>query len=652
MHEDKPFRSLAEMMPQMVYVYGRNGEPLFFNQRFLNYTGLSLEGALAQSTPSIVHDDDYPLLIRHWEKSISTGEPFEFEMRMRRASDGSYRWHLSRAAPSRDADGKIERWYGTLTDIDDHKRTVDALAMLADASNRFSSTLGVRQTLDLLAQTAIETFADWCSIYTFDEHNELQVAAFAHKDPERITWAEELIREFPLQADEPTSLVARGADAMLFPEITDELLRAGAQDDRHYELVSRLGLRSVMILPLRARGEALGAISLISAESGRSFTDADLTIAQALAQRAALTYDAARVIERLSLSEERFRTLVESIAPMVWISRGDDGAIEYVNARWREYFNLTLEESAGWLMRDYVHPEDFERANDSWKTSLRTGQTYEIDYRLRRSDGTYHWFLARGIPVVSKDGTILQWFGSTTNIDAQQLALERTQRAVDTLQEAFIPRELPQTPFVRFDAAYLPAENEARVGGDWYDAFVLDDGTVVFSIGDVAGHGLEAAVVMANIRQAVLGASVDTPDPAGVLGKVNRIVCFQHSMLASAIVGFIRDGRVSYSSAGHPPAVLADATAARLLPHGGLPLGVDQNANYSNVEFSPAVGNMLVLYTDGLTEARRLVTEAEELLLEASRNAAASTSSAAHIRDEVLGDAVASDDVAIMTLRF
>ncbi|MDP9111798.1 MAG: hypothetical protein M3M96_09220, partial [Candidatus Eremiobacteraeota bacterium] len=131
------------------------------------------------------------------------------------------RWQLSRAVPSRDATGQIDRWYGTLTDIDDQKRTADALAMLADVSNRFSSTLGIQRSLDLLAEAAIETFADWCSIYTFDEHQELQIAAFSHKDPERLSWAADLIRDFPVQADEPTALVARGGEAMLFAEVTD-----------------------------------------------------------------------------------------------------------------------------------------------------------------------------------------------------------------------------------------------------------------------------------------------------------------------------------------------------------------------------------------------------------------------------------------------
>ncbi|MDP9111931.1 MAG: PAS domain-containing protein, partial [Candidatus Eremiobacteraeota bacterium] len=100
MYDDKPFRDLAEMMPQMVYVYDRDGKPEFFNGRFLEFTGLTLAEALAEGQPSIIHDDDYPPLIRQWEKSISTGEPFEMKTRMRRASDGTYRWQLSRAVPS------------------------------------------------------------------------------------------------------------------------------------------------------------------------------------------------------------------------------------------------------------------------------------------------------------------------------------------------------------------------------------------------------------------------------------------------------------------------------------------------------------------------------------------------------------------------
>jgi PAS domain S-box-containing protein len=647
---DESFRILAETIPQMVYVYDAHGKLEYLNGRFLSYTGLPAVGGGVEDWEIVHPDDRMPVRIA-WEKALVNGESFSLETRIRCAADGSYRWHLSRAVRVR-SDAGIGRWYGTLTDIDDQKRTEETLRLLADVSNRFSATLSVTETLQRLADTAIEVLADWCGIYVYDG-GELRTAAYAHKDPQKLALAQALTREYPMREHDAAAIVARTGEPSLIAQIDDDMLRALAVDDRHYELTSRLGLRSAMVLPLRARGELLGSISLVSAESSHTFTEADLRLAQALAQRAALAYDNARILEQTVHSEEQMRMLVETIPQLVWISSGADGAIEYVNARWTEYFGTDSERSRTWLLRQYVHPDDFERANARWKHSLQTGDAYEIEYRLRRYDGSYHWFLARCMPVRNRQGTIVQWFGSATDIDAQQLEYERTQRVADTLQDAFIPRTLPQTAAVTFDATYVPAENEARVGGDWYDAFVLDDGTIVFSIGDITGHGLEAAIAMGNIRQAILGASIDTPDPAAVLQKVNRIICSRQSSMASAIVGFVREGRVTYCSAGHPPPILATTQGSRILPYGGLLLGADTQSSYHTHGFAFGTGDALLLYTDGLTEAGRDVEAAErELLAAASRAAATPSMTAADIRRAVLGDAGSNDDTAVMLLRF
>lgn len=349
---------------------------------------------------------------------------------------------------------------------------------------------------------------------------------------------------------------------------------------------------------------------------------------------------------------ESFRALAELLPQLVWVSRAKTGEIQYVNRRWMEYFGVDDERALRWRMRDFVHPDDFERANERWKFSLLVGATYEIEYRLLRGDGQYRWFLARGMPARDDSGHIVRWFGSATDIDAQKREIERTKEVVDRLQDAFIRRQLPQRDNVRFDAQYVPAENLARVGGDWYDAFELPDGTVVFSIGDVAGHGLEAAVTMANIRQAILGACIDTDDPGEALSKVNRVVCLQRSIIASAIVGYIRGTTVTYCSAGHPPAVFANAAGARFLPHGGVPLGVDAEPVFQTHSLEAAAGTLLVLYTDGLTEARRTVDEDERLLLDACAKAARNGMQAADIHRAVLGETRSPDDAAIMTLRF
>ena len=351
-------------------------------------------------------------------------------------------------------------------------------------------------------------------------------------------------------------------------------------------------------------------------------------------------------------ANESFRALAELLPQLVWVSRAGTGEIEYVNERWLKYFGVQAAELSHWRMREYVHPDDWERANERWKFSLLTGAPYEIEYRLRRHTGEYQWFLARGTPERDESGHIVRWFGTATDIDAQKRAIERTLEVVDRLQEAFIRRDLPKRKDVRFDAVYVPAEDVARVGGDWYDAFEFPDGTIMFSIGDVAGHGLEAAVTMANIRQAILGASIDTFDPAEALAKVNRVVCLQRAIIASAILGYIRGNKVLYCSAGHPPAVFADANGSRLLPHGGMALGVDALPAFRTHELTVTPGSLLVLYTDGLTEAHRNVEQEEAKLLETSKLAARNGMTATDIYDAVLGHFRSPDDTAIMTLRF
>ena len=84
----------------------------------------------------------------------------------------------------------------------------------------------------------------------------------------------------------------------------------------------------------------------------------------------------------------------------------------------------------------------------------------------------------------------------------------------DTLQRALLPERLPVDDRLAFDAAYLPGASEAIVGGDWYDAFRLPDGRIAFSIGDVAGHGLRAAIVMGEVRQAFRAAALNPNSPS------------------------------------------------------------------------------------------------------------------------------------------
>ena len=122
---------------------------------------------------------------------------------------------------------------------------------------------------------------------------------------------------------------------------------------------------------------------------------------------------------RLAGSEARLRFLAEIIPQMVWSTRGD-GYHDYYNSRWFEYTGLTYEDTQGPGWAEVLHPEDRERAWARWERSLRTGEPYSIEYRFRRHDGAYRWFLGLALPLRAEDGTIERWFGTCTDIQEQK----------------------------------------------------------------------------------------------------------------------------------------------------------------------------------------------------------------------------------------
>jgi PAS domain S-box-containing protein len=234
----------------------------------------------------------------------------------------------------------------------------------------------------------------------------------------------------------------------------------------------------------------------------------------------------------------------------------------------------------------------------------------------------------------------------------------REHRVADRLQRASLPASLPRVTGVELDAVYQAGRSEAQIGGDWYDAFELDDGRVIVGVGDVMGSGLEAAVTMGAVRQAIRGAAEVHPDPVSILNAADRSLRkTQPDGLVTAFLGILdpHSGTISYASAGHPAPFVrrADGTVDRLAGV-GLPLGL-RNERPADVASTEVLedGALLLLYTDGLTEAQRDLDAGEVLLADALTRIATTEHPAEAVRSAVLGgaDAVARDDVAILTIR-
>jgi serine phosphatase RsbU (regulator of sigma subunit)/CHASE3 domain sensor protein len=236
-------------------------------------------------------------------------------------------------------------------------------------------------------------------------------------------------------------------------------------------------------------------------------------------------------------------------------------------------------------------------------------------------------------------------------------AYSAERRVSDALQEAFLQKPLPTLLGVAFSATYIPAREERKVGGDWYEGVELADGRVMFAIGDVAGHGLEAAVSMNRARQAIVSAALVHADPAKMLGRVNDELITDRGRMVTAVCGIADASKFSftYATAGHPPPILVEpGRLPRILPIGGVPLGVLAAREYRTHNIQTVPGATLVLYTDGAVEFARDPIEGEKVLLEAVRLALenGNPEPAGAIRDLIFGFREAEDDVAILTIAF
>lgn len=170
-------------------------------------------------------------------------------------------------------------------------------ALLARAGELLEATLDFDATLRNVTHVAVPDFCDWCTVHLLEDGEALRTVALAHSDPARERWAWELDERYPPHADEPRGVagVIRSGEAEVTRDVTDDMLVAAAEDDEHLRILRELDLRGAIIAPLRARGRTFGAISFVSAESGRRFDDDDVALAVELGRRAGMAVDNARL---------------------------------------------------------------------------------------------------------------------------------------------------------------------------------------------------------------------------------------------------------------------------------------------------------------------------------------------------------------------
>ena len=495
---DRLVEELLAASPDPMWVYGPDGRFLYVSPAAAEMNGRPASEMVGRSWREL----DMPAEIMEpfegrLQRVAETGTPESGEAAAR---DGEHVLEYILTPVPAD-DGGVQAVLATARDVTARKRAAEQrerllfdvsaarerLAILAAAGETLGSSLDYATTLRQVTELLVPTLADYCAVHVLDEDGTIRQLGLAHADPDKLSLVERLNELQPLvpHAETGVPAIIRTGESRRVSEITDDMLAAAANSDEHRQLLFQLGFRSYLGVPLVARGRSVGALSLITAESGRRYTEDDLRLAEDLAHRAALAVDNARLFEARS-------------------------------------------------------------------------------------------------------------------------------EVARTLQRALLPAALPEIDGVDTAAAYRAAGSGAIVGGDFYDVFELGGGEAVAVIGDVCGKGIHAAALTGLARHSIRTAAHQDPDPRHVLATVNGAIRAEHAddptfcTVAYTHVTRTPDGlRVRLTRAGHPAPLLVrpDGTVTDVGEPGTL-VGVFADLVVSVTELELQPGDALVLFTDGIVEAR------------------------------------------------
>jgi PAS domain S-box-containing protein len=536
---------------------------IWVNPAFTRVTGYPAAEAVGRNCRFLQGPDSDPGTIERIRRAVASQQGVDVTV-LNHRKDGSPFWNHLAISPVFDSNGELVSYVGVQADVTEQvqidqereralaaervaraetERARARLSALVDATTQLAATLDLDEVLERLASLSVPRMADWVAINLVDAHRKLYGTTVRHRDG-----LEHWVRRF--EELQPNSLNERsgvyrliaGGDPLLLADANPEMVRSHFTDPEMVEVVTALGIGSLMFVPLMSRlNRTVGTMILVSTPGGRRFNHEDLEAAADLGRRAGLIIDNARLY-------------------------------------------------------DHEH------------------------------------------------------------------------RAAVTLQRSLLPK-LPAVPGTTIAARYLPGEDTADVGGDFYDIIPLPDGSIGFAIGDVVGHDMAAAAAMGHLRGLLRACAWDDADteggssPGRVVSRVDRLVqgldvvplatLFYGQLTMPSVPG--HPARFSYANAGHPGPLLRlpGGEVQRLSAGAGVLLGVTDLGPHATAEVDVPPGSMLVGYTDGLVERRGIDVEEGMAALAATLSAIPAGTEPEGIAAALLATASAErdDDVAVLVLR-
>ncbi len=553
------------------------------------YTGQSPTECLGRGWLGAIHPQQRAAALDLAGHRMATPDPVGMTLRLRHAASGQ--WHQARAdfVSVTDRSGRLLEVVGAFADVNNRLAAEGQVAGLARLLDSFLTGSPVGFALvdsKLRFQLVNETMAAANGVPS-DEHIGRRVAEVAPRMGQVI--------EPLLQRVLDTEAPILGLELAGQPEGADQEVRDW--------LVNYFPVR-------RLDGSLRGVGATLVDITDRNRTEAMVRDLQA------------------RQAQDRFRAALDVMRDSVAIDsaiRDESGTIvdfrvDYLNPVVHDLMQRSRDDLVGTTMLESWPQMKGSSLFESYVRTVETGEPF-IDNDVRFMDeldgsrvvGYYAIQALRfgdGLLICSRDTTAER--ESNLRLRETELELAVEHRIVERLQQALLPPSLPTSEHFEVAACYNPVDERADLGGDWYDAFALPDGRVGLSIGDVTGHGLDAAALMAQVRLALRAYALDAAasgDPAMVLDQLDRLLETAGGGEFATAVYAIYDpatGRLDWSRAGHPLPIVCtgDRTTAEVERRGGPPLGSRLIDAYPRCHLVLEPDSFVLFYTDGLVERR------------------------------------------------
>lgn len=367
---------LANAMPQVVWMAEPDGTVTYYNNRVGELEGAYKKEDGSWAWEGLTHPEDLEATINAWANAVEHGVGYDIQHRVKRKGSG-YQWHLSRAIPHKDEEGKILKWYGTATNIHDQ---ITSAELVRESEERFRS------------------LADQSPLFIYIvEPNEEATMSYFNK-----TWLDYTGQTFEEAIGNAWNFVVHPDDVQKVYDI----------------FIPAFQLRIPYTLPgVRVKRKDGSYRWHFFKGTPRYLPNGEF-----------IGYVGVGIdIHEEKLADERFKTLAETLPQLIWMT-DEKGSHQFASNRWSEYAGFDPCVSSNW--EEFIHPLDMRSLMNAWNRSLTTGDNYFSEARLKNNQGEYRWHYVHGIPIKGDDGSITNWIGSFTDFHEKKNEADKLESLV------------------------------------------------------------------------------------------------------------------------------------------------------------------------------------------------------------------------------